>query len=209
MNDRTFDHARVAQASAYAVLAHAGQNRKGTTVHYASHVLAVGALVIEHRGTADQAIAGFLHDVVEDCGGAERLAEVRRAFGVTVADLVDAVSDADPAPGAQKAPWRQRKEQYLEHLQELVDQRSGAVLVSACDRLHNLTAIGEDLDDPDIGVAVFERFNAELDGVLWNHRSVVGVFVSAPDELVPARLKRRLRRALRRVERGAEEMAQR
>jgi DNA-binding ferritin-like protein (Dps family) len=154
------DHARIAQAAAYAVTAHAGQTRKGTSVHYASHVLAVGALVIEHGGTTEQVIAGFLHDVVEDCGGAARLAEVRRVFGDEVAELVDAVSDAAPAPGEQKAPWRLRKEEYLAHLADLVGLGSAAVLVSACDRLHNLTAIGEDLDDPAIGTDVFTRFNA-------------------------------------------------
>ena len=203
------DHARIAQAAAYAVTAHAGQTRKGTSVHYASHVLAVGALVIAHGGTTEQVIAGFLHDVVEDCGAAERLADIRRVFGDEVAELVDAVSDAAPAPGEQKAPWRLRKEQYLAHLGHLVGRGSGAVLVSACDRLHNLTAIGEDLDDPAVGTAVFGRFNASLEDVRWNHRSVVEVFVAAPDELVPARLKGRLERALARVQRGAEEKRER
>jgi (p)ppGpp synthase/HD superfamily hydrolase len=201
------DHARIAQAAAYAVTAHAGQVRKGTSVHYASHVLAVGALVLEHGGTTEQVIAGFLHDVVEDCGGAGRLAEVRRVFGDEVADLVDAVSDAAPAPGERKAPWRLRKEEYLTHLAHLVGHGSPAVLVSACDRLHNLTAIGEDLDDPAVGTDVFTRFNAALDDVRRNHDTVVKLFVTAPDEIVPARLKGRLERALSRVQRGAEEVA--
>jgi len=39
--------------------------------------------------------------------------------------------------------------------------------------------------------------------VLWNHRSVVGRFVGAPDALVPLRLKALLERALARVEAGA------
>ena len=201
------DHARIAQACAYAVTAHAGQTRKGTTVHYASHLLAVAALVIEHGGSSEQVIAGLLHDVVEDRGGAPRLAEVRRVYGDEVAVLVDAVSDAAPAPGEEKPPWRLRKEQYLAHLAELVAHRSAAVLVSACDRLHNLTAIGEDLDDPAVGTEVFSRFNAPLDDVIWNHRTVVEVFMAAPDELVPPRLKDQLARALARVESGAREVA--
>jgi (p)ppGpp synthase/HD superfamily hydrolase len=202
------DHARIAQASAYAVTAHAGQTRKGTTVHYASHVLSVGALVIEHAGTTEQVIAGLLHDVVEDCGGAQRLEEVRQVFGDTVAELVDAVSDAAPAQGEDKAPWQERKMRYLEHLGEMAKDESPALLVSACDRLHNLTAIGEDLDDPTVGTAVFERFNApDVAQVLWNQRSTVAVFVGAPDALVPARLKGQLQRALERVERGAAEVA--
>jgi len=78
--------------------------------------------------------------------------------------------------------------------------------VSACDRLHNLTAIGEDLDDPAVGAAVFSRFNSGLDDVLWNHRSVVEVFLGAPDGLVPSRLKGQLARALARVESGAQQV---
>jgi hypothetical protein len=81
------------------------------------------------------------------------------------------------------------------------------VLVSACDRLHNLTAIGDDLDDPAVGTEVFSRFNAELDDVVWNHRTVVEVLLGAPDALVPPRLKGRLERAFARVELGAREAA--
>jgi len=198
------DHARLAQACAYAVTAHAGQLRKGTTIPYASHVLGVGAYVLEHGGTTEQVIAALLHDVVEDCGGPPRLAEVRRVFGADVAELVDAVSDAAPAAGEAKAPWEERKRRYLEHLKGLVEARSPAVLVSACDRLHNLTAIASDLDDPAVGTAVFARFNGpDIDGVMWNHRSIVEVFVGAPDELVPHRLKGLLERTLLRVAEGA------
>jgi len=199
------DHARVALACAYAVAAHAGQLRKGTTVAYVSHVLGVGAHVLEHGGSTEQVIAGLLHDVVEDCGGPPRLAEVREVFGGVVAELVDAVSDAAPAEGEAKPPWQERKARYLEHLGALVDVASAAVLVSACDRLHNLTAIANDLDDPAVGTAVFSRFNGpNIDWVMWNHRSVVAVFVRAPDDLVPPRLKGLLERTLARVEAGAD-----
>ena len=48
---------------------HASQIRKGSRVPYVSHLLAVSSLVIESGGTEDQAIAGLLHDAVEDQGG--------------------------------------------------------------------------------------------------------------------------------------------
>jgi (p)ppGpp synthase/HD superfamily hydrolase len=60
--------ARYAEAVAYAADAHAGQVRKGTSIPYISHPLAVSALVLEHGGDEDQAIAALLHDVLEDCG---------------------------------------------------------------------------------------------------------------------------------------------
>ena len=40
--------------------------RKGTTIPYISHLLAVSALVIEHGGNEVQAGAALLHDVIED-----------------------------------------------------------------------------------------------------------------------------------------------
>ena len=50
---------------------HASQIRKGSRVPYVSHLLAVSSLVIESGGTEDQAIAGLLHDAVEDQGEEE------------------------------------------------------------------------------------------------------------------------------------------
>ena len=57
---------RYAEAVGFAITAHDGQVRKGTKVTYVSHLLAVSALVLEHGGDEDLAIAGLLHDAVED-----------------------------------------------------------------------------------------------------------------------------------------------
>ena len=46
---------------------HRGQLRKGTPISY---LMTVAALVLEHGGAEDQAIAALLHDGPEDCGGA-------------------------------------------------------------------------------------------------------------------------------------------
>ncbi|MFM8854711.1 MAG: HD domain-containing protein, partial [Acidimicrobiaceae bacterium] len=40
--------------------------RKGSSIPYISHLLAVSALVIEHGGSEVQAAAALLHDVLED-----------------------------------------------------------------------------------------------------------------------------------------------
>ena len=51
---------RFTRAVDYARIAHAAQVRKGTTIPYLTHLLGVAALVIEHGGSEDQAIAGLL-----------------------------------------------------------------------------------------------------------------------------------------------------
>ncbi|MGA1078642.1 MAG: HD domain-containing protein [Nitriliruptoraceae bacterium] len=192
------DAARLAHAAAYAVEAHAGQTRKGTSMPYASHVLAVGALVLEHGGTTDQAVAGLLHDVVEDCGGAERRADVARVFGPEVTALVDALTDGVEGDARDANDWRRRKEAYHAHLDGLDASRSAAVLVSACDKLHNLRSIVDDLTDPDVGTAVFARFNAGSPAeTVWNQRELVDRYRAAVEAgLVPARLHDALETAL-------------
>src|SRR5690349_5020729 len=51
---------RMSDAFDYARALHAKQVRKGTTVPYIGHLLAVTALVIEHGGDEDQAMAALL-----------------------------------------------------------------------------------------------------------------------------------------------------
>jgi (p)ppGpp synthase/HD superfamily hydrolase len=65
----------------YALVAHAGQTRKGTDIPYVSHLLAVSGLVLEAEGSEAQAIAALLHDAPEDCGGRPRLDDIYQAAG--------------------------------------------------------------------------------------------------------------------------------
>jgi len=68
---------RFRQALTFATELHADQPRKGTTVPYVSHLLAVAGLVLEAGGDEDVAIAALLHDAVEDQGGQPTLIEIR------------------------------------------------------------------------------------------------------------------------------------
>jgi len=83
---------------------HGGQRRKGTSLPYVAHLLAVAATVLEYGGDEDLAIAALLHDSVEDQGGKARLEDVRNRFGPRVAQIVEACSDslADTAKGSAK-----------------------------------------------------------------------------------------------------------
>src|SRR3954447_14089464 len=86
---------RFDDALLYASRHHREQLRKGSRVPYMTHLMSVSALVLEHGGTEDQAIAALLHDAVEDApagqGGAV-LAEIQERFGKAVADMVAACS---------------------------------------------------------------------------------------------------------------------
>ena len=129
---------RFLRAFQFAAEKHAGQTRKASTIPYIAHLMGVASLVLEAGGDEDLAIAALLHDVVEDCGGAPMLKEVRRRFGTRVAKVVDGCTDADTDP---KPPWRERKEKYIRRLKkEDADTR----LVSAADKLNNVRSILSD-----------------------------------------------------------------
>ena len=158
---------RLADATALALQIHADQLRKGTETPYVSHLLAVAGIVLEHGGDEDQAIAGLLHDAIED-GGAEWEPIIAERFGPRVAGIVRACTDADTLP---KPPWRTRKEAYLAHLET---EDRDALLVSAADKLHNARAILADLRTH--GPAVFERFRAGQEGTLWYYGALAEAF---------------------------------
>src|SRR5258708_1066500 len=141
---------RFEDALVYATQKRRGEMRKSRNVPYVAHVLSVAALVLEAGGDEDQAIAALLHDVVEDCGGAPVLEEIRHEFGDRVARIVDGCTDTDEEP---KPPWRARKERYLRHLQQGGED---VRLVSLADKLHNVRSIV--LDYRYLGDKVWERF---------------------------------------------------
>jgi (p)ppGpp synthase/HD superfamily hydrolase len=64
---------------------------------YISHLLGVASLVLDHGGDEDQAIAGLLHDAVEDVG-AHQEALIAERFGPRVTRIVRACTDADTLP---------------------------------------------------------------------------------------------------------------
>jgi len=166
---------RFTEAFAFAAEKHAGQTRKKTSVPYISHVMGVAAIVLEAGGDEDQAIAALLHDVVEDCGGKPVLEEVRGRFGDRVAKIVDGCTDSDTTP---KPPWKQRKVDYLEHLPDADDD---TWLVSAADKLYNVSAIVRDYRIE--GERVFERFAGGRDGTLWYYRALADIFQERPNRL--------------------------
>src|SRR5579863_10171673 len=126
---------RFEEALVCATQLHAEQTRKGTTIPYIAHLLAVTSIVLENGGNEDEAIAALLHDAIEDQGGAATREEIRRRFGNIVVTIGDGCTDAEVLP---KPPWRARKEAYIAHLRHA---SSSVLLVSAADKLHNARTV--------------------------------------------------------------------
>jgi (p)ppGpp synthase/HD superfamily hydrolase len=174
-----------AEAVAYAIDAHGEQVRKATDMTYVSHLLSVAALVLEMGSSQDEAIAGLLHDTIEDAGGPEREADIARRFGPEVAALVRANSDTDVVP---KPPWLQRKRTYIDGI---AVKPPAAVRISIADKLHNARSILDDFRRH--GPQVFDRFSSDADGhfaskregLLWYYESLIDAFAARSDEIGP------------------------
>jgi (p)ppGpp synthase/HD superfamily hydrolase len=173
---------RFEEALVYAARVHAGQSRKGTSVPYVSHVLAVCSLVLEDGGGEDEAIAALLHDAVEDGGGQPRLDDIRRRFGDRVAEIVRACTDTDETP---KPPWKARKTRYIAQVRAAGPD---ARRVSCADKLHNARSILRDYRA--LGEPLWDRFSAPPEEQLWYYRSLVEAFRQPDRSPLAAELER-------------------
>jgi len=175
---------RFAEAFSFAAALHRMQLRKGTSIPYLSHLMAVCALVLEHGGDEDEVIAALLHDALEDQshsypGGAPGLRQaIDERFGMTVTAIVGGCTDTDTHP---KPPWRARKEAYIAHL---AAAPRAVLRVSVADKLHNARCILGDYRM--LGENLWERFNAGRAQLLWYYRALVQAYreAGAPSGLV-------------------------
>ena len=137
-------------ALALATRAHRTQLRKGTDLPYIAHPVHVAIILERHGFGEDLAIAGLLHDVVEDTD--VPLAAIRREFGDVIAELVAAVTETKTANGLER-PWEQRKAEKLERLRTSGPE---VAALKAADALHNARSLISDLRAD--GAAVWQRF---------------------------------------------------
>ena len=152
---------RYGQALVWAEELHRKQRRKGKPVPYISHLIAVSALVWEDGGTEDQAIAGLLHDAIEDAE--QTHTSIAERFGTGVADIVRDCTDTNgaPQPSGTKEPWLLRKTRYIASLEH---KPVASLLVTAADKAHNA---GDMVLDARRDPTMWSKFNAGLDGSAW------------------------------------------
>jgi (p)ppGpp synthase/HD superfamily hydrolase len=170
---------RFAHAVEWASALHHGQTKKGTDTPYVAHLLGVAALVLDHGGSENEAIAALLHDAIEDAGVSPK--QIRRRFGPKVARIV--VECTDVAVRGDRAPkqrlkrrsaknWRKRKRRTIRHLAD-PDTSTSVLRVKAADTLWNARSIVADLRRS--GPEIWRRFNAGAVDQLWYHRSMAVV----------------------------------
>ena len=140
------------EALNFAFKLHSKQFRKGTKIPYFFHLSSVSNHVIENGGDTDEAIAGLLHDAVEDQGGEKTLKLIKKKFGNKVAKIVEDCTDTKIIP---KPPWFERKNKYILGLRK---KSQSSLLVSICDKTHNASCIINDYYR--VGEKIWTRFSA-------------------------------------------------
>ncbi len=161
------ERAQFAEALRFALEAHGDQKRKGTEIPYVSHLVQVAGLVLEHGGDVEQAIAGLLHDVIEDCESVDA-STLYECFGPEVARIVHSCTDVlEGEPSDKKSDWLRRKQRYIEHL---CGADGRVKLVAACDKLDNLRSLVADLHAE--GASTLERFRGTPAQTRWYYEEV-------------------------------------
>ncbi|MBC7317453.1 MAG: HD domain-containing protein, partial [Chloroflexi bacterium] len=129
---------RFDEALRFAVSVHRHQVRNVTETPYVGHLLRVCGLVLEYGGTEDEAIAGLLHDALEDQNRPGLAEEIEQRFGLRVLEIVRECSDTTQFP---KPPWRERKERFLHRLAEASSAVRLVVAADKWDNVNNLLVV--------------------------------------------------------------------
>lgn len=171
------------EALQYAAMLHCNDFRKGTGIPYIAHLLGVCSLVLYSGGREEEAIAALLHDALEDHPqetSAEKLSEL---FGAEVTRIIEGCTDTPKEyRGGQKPPWRERKEQYLEHLRSLKPMEDAdlkVLRVALADKLDNVRSMVADYGyylQKGQAEAFWNRFNANKEEQLWFLRELLALF---------------------------------
>ncbi len=128
---------------------HRKQKRKNIPAPFMAHLFSVSALVCENIGfyvesveeAEEMIMTAILHDTIEDQGGAKTYDKLRERFGEKIADNVMLLSDAVPAEDGTKLPKEERNRLYLEKMEKAP---LGIVVISCCDKIHNLRTMEAD-----------------------------------------------------------------
>lgn len=150
------------KAIIFATKAHKEQLRKVNHSPFIIHPLSVGCMLSDAGEGIDVAVAGILHDTVEDTD--VTIEQIREEFGEDVAKIVDGCSEN------KKLSWRERKRETM----EILETSSREVCVVTCaDKLHNLMVSVEGIEKE--GKNFFAPFNKGYDDQKWYYESIKNI----------------------------------
>ena len=154
------------RALEFAMKAHRGQVRKGSSVPYIVHPIETALIVMTLSDDQDVIIAALFHDVIEDTKYGAK--EIEMAFGERVARLVQAESENKRRGEDKSATWKIRKQEFIDSLS---DKPKEEKVIALADKLSNMRATYQGYRK--IGEAFWVRFHEKRKGMhAWYYRSV-------------------------------------
>lgn len=129
------DFEKFRKGYAFAEKAHMGQKRSSGE-DYIIHPLNVTATLIKLHMDMDTLIAGFLHDVVEDCDVTPE--QIEKEFGREVAQIVVGLTKIS------KIKFKTKEESQAENFRKMVvamAQDLRVIIVKLADRMHNMRTL--------------------------------------------------------------------
>lgn len=188
--DVGYDFERISRAIEFAGKAHRDETRKGTTVPYIVHPLDVLSILLKNGASEDLAIAGVLHDVLEDTSTTRK--ELRKKFGDAVGLLVEGASEDEKLTKGvsneeKKKTWKLRKTQKIESVRKAgYDLR----LLICADKLANIRDLSEDIRIS--GEGIWSKFNALKEDEAWYYREIAAALTSLGSSISETRAYREL-----------------
>lgn len=148
----------------FAAEKHTGQKRKISGVPFIVHPVRVAAQLLRWNCAEDLAVAGILHDVLEDTD--TTIHELQKQFGDYISSIVKSVSEPD-----KSNRWEDRKQALLDNIREAGE----AVLWVACaDKLDNLRSMQADLET--YGNQVWEQLGRSKNKQQWFYAQAGAIF---------------------------------
>lgn len=174
-----YDFDRISKAVSFAARAHRDETRKGSEVPYIVHPLDVLSILLKNGASEDLAIAGVLHDVLEDTAATRE--DIRKNFGDTVVALVEGASENQKltkAPNDQKKKtWKLRK---TERIEKTKNSARDLRLLFCADKLANIRDLTSDLRAE--GESIWSKFNASKEDEAWYYREMASALISGEEK---------------------------
>ncbi|MBQ3309473.1 HD domain-containing protein [Candidatus Saccharibacteria bacterium] len=164
------------KAIIFAIKAHSGSFRKGTTTPYIVHPMEAAAIVATM--TDDKAIlaATVLHDVVEDTS--YTIDDIMKEFGEDVTRLVSAETEDKRNNLPSETTWKTRKQETLDHLRDKATKAEKMITLG--DKLSNIRAIYKDYLE--IGDELWKKFNQKnKEEHAWYYKSIAELLSDLSD----------------------------
>jgi (p)ppGpp synthase/HD superfamily hydrolase len=152
---------------------HRNRKWKNGEITFLHHPIGVASLVLFYGGDQSQAQAALLHDTL---GEGATLTQIQEKFGKEVRELVEAFEDP-PGVNSQTMEWANIKKAYISKIETLPTR---AVFVIACEELHEITTLNQELKSNTI--KVWKHYPVPGRDLGWYFKNLASVFYKKLDE---------------------------